>query len=240
MYGALPTRPRLGLKPQPNCPISALDDGLIVAIFAYLKPNHLRFTADTLRADGTVTSAEKGYRCSSDNSMRMGELVQYVSIVELIQCSMVCRQWRRCAQLRALWEEADLSKFRDAVNDDLVLRIAQKAGRRVRAARAARTPHAVPALGTRADAPRGARPSNALTARCATPRVLRCPDARAPRRRVRVGSRALPARSCARSASTTACASRTCPCTTCRPTARSSLSCTSRGALSSQPVRCSI
>lgn len=134
MYGALPTRPRLGLKPLPNCPISALDDGLIVAIFSYLKPNHLRFTAqDTVRPDGTV--AEKGYRCSIDNTVRMGELVSYVSIVELIQCSMVCRQWRRCAQLRALWEEADLSKFRDAVNDDLVLRIAQKAGRRVRAAR---------------------------------------------------------------------------------------------------------
>ena len=102
MYGALPTRPRLGLAPLPKCPISALDDGLIVAIFRYLKPNHLRFTGQTLKADGTIVGSDvEGYRCSLDNTVRMGELVSYVSIVELIQCSMVCRQWRRCAQLRA-------------------------------------------------------------------------------------------------------------------------------------------
>lgn len=130
MYGALPSRPRLGLVPLPNSPISTLDDGLIVAIFSYLKPNHLRFTGTESEQDDA-----KGYRCGSD--CRQSELVTYVSIVELIRCSMVCRQWHRCAQLRALWEEADLSRFSRAVNDDLVLRLAQKAGRRVSALRAA-------------------------------------------------------------------------------------------------------
>lgn len=197
MYGALPTRPRLGLKPLPNCPISALDDGLIVAIFSYLKPNHLRFAAqDTVRADGTVTTADKGYRCSIDNTVRMGELVSYVSIVELIQCSMVCRQWRRCAQLRALWEEADLSRFKDAVNDDLVLRIAQKAGRRVRAEEAR------PRARARA------------RARAAAEGAGRAPRAHAARRSAPPAALLRPSRSCARSASTAACASRTRPCTT--------------------------
>jgi len=126
MYGALPSRPRLGLAPLPNSPISKLDDGLIVAIFSFLKPNHLRFTGTEFEHD----DAPMGYRCSSD--CRKSELVNYVSIVELIRCSMVCRQWHRCAQLRALWEEADLSRFSRAVNDDLVLRLAQKAGRRLK------------------------------------------------------------------------------------------------------------
>ncbi|KAJ1631522.1 hypothetical protein T492DRAFT_995222 [Pavlovales sp. CCMP2436] len=133
MYGALPTRPRLGLAMLPNCPISTLDDGLLVYIFSFLKPNHLRFTGQTLRGDGEEGgTGSTGYRCSIDNKMRMGELVSYVSIVELIQCSMVCRQWRRCAQLRSLWEEVDLSRFRKQVTDDLVLRIALRAGRRLR------------------------------------------------------------------------------------------------------------
>lgn len=134
MYGALPTRPRLGLAPRPNCPISQLDDGLIVAIFTYLKPNHLRFSGSQREESKSDRQAvqPRGYRCSSEHTVRMGELVSYVSIVELIQCSMVCRQWRRCAQLRALWEEADLSRFSSSVNDDLVLRIAQMAGRRLR------------------------------------------------------------------------------------------------------------
>lgn len=109
-----------------------LDDRLISTIFHHLRPNHLRFTGACLFGCENE-EAPKGLRCTAAAGESCEEVVPYVSVAELLRCSRVCRQWHRCAGLRSLWEEADLSRFRAAATDEHVSKFIKRAGSRVRA-----------------------------------------------------------------------------------------------------------